>query len=52
MIGHLIEELYALYHCEHATKGKEIAWLGKKISEAPLGRLETEHGTYMRHILY
>lgn len=40
IIENMIGDLYALYYCEHATKGKEMGWLSKKVKDAPKARLE------------
>nr|BAJ97625.1 predicted protein [Hordeum vulgare subsp. vulgare] len=59
----IINQLYALYHCEHATKVKEMPWLNNlaKIKNEKLktkdevylkGRLDNEFGSYMREVLY
>jgi hypothetical protein len=35
-----IEELYALFFCDHVTKVKEVAWLNAKEQNMPETRLE------------
>ncbi len=47
-----IEELYALFFCDHVTKVKEVGWLNAKEHNMPETRLENEFGNYMRGELY
>jgi hypothetical protein len=30
-----IEEIYAFFYCDHATKVKEMPWLNAKVHEIP-----------------
>lgn len=48
----MIEDLYALFFCDHVTKVKEIAWLNAKEQNMSESRLENEFGNYMRGELY
>ena len=47
-----IEEMYALFWVEHATKVREVPLLNSRVSEMQHARLENEFGNYMRSELY